>query len=97
MGPLEYWALGGCPLAHAPGPALISPVLSKPDTDQVLFLCLDVIDDVLGVVLVKKEARIQSLKYFISKALQGLEMNYLRLEKFTYASLMASSCMRTSL
>jgi hypothetical protein len=70
------------------------PVLSKLDPGQILYLYLAVADEAISAALVKEESRTQSPIYFMSKALQGSELNYQRLEKVSYSLLLASRSLR---
>ncbi|CAL0331301.1 unnamed protein product [Lupinus luteus] len=66
------------------------PILSKPEPDEVLFVYLAVSDEVVAAVLIKETADGQNPVYFISKALQGPELRYQKLEKVAYALLVAT-------
>jgi hypothetical protein len=70
------------------------PILSKLDPGQMLYLYLAVADEAVSDALVKEESRTQSPIYFVSKALQGSELNYQRLEKVAYSLLLASRRLR---
>jgi hypothetical protein len=70
------------------------PVLSKPDPDQNLYVYLAVSDEAVSAVLIKEDSWSQSPIYFVSKALQGSEVNYQRLEKVAYSLLLASRRLR---
>jgi hypothetical protein len=70
------------------------PILSRPDPRQTLYLYLAVTNEAINAALVKEESRNQSPIYFVSKALQGSELNYQRLEKVTYTLLLASRRLR---
>ena len=65
------------------------PILSRLDPGQTLYLYLAITDEVISATLVKEESRNQSPIYFVSKALQGSELNYQRLEKVAYTLLLA--------
>ena len=66
------------------------PVLSRSDLGQPLYLYLAVTNEEISAALVKEESRNQSPIYFVSKALQGSELNYQRLEKVSYTLLLSS-------
>ncbi|XP_016186089.1 uncharacterized protein LOC107627776 [Arachis ipaensis] len=70
------------------------PVRGKPRNGEVLFLYLAVTDETLATVLVREEGKIQQLVYFVSKALQGAELRYSKLEKLAYALLTSSRRLR---
>jgi hypothetical protein len=70
------------------------PVLSRPDPGQILYLYLAVTNEAINAALIKEESRNQCPIYFVSKALQGSELNYQRLEKVAYALLFASRRLR---
>ena len=74
--------------------SLAPPVLSRPDPGQVLYLYLAVTNEAISAALVKEESRNQSPVYFVSKALQGSELNYQRLEKVAYTLQFASRQLR---
>jgi hypothetical protein len=61
-----------------------TPVLTRPDPGKPLIVYLTVIDEAVSAVLVKEVDKVQMPVYFISKALQGPELNYQKLEKLTY-------------
>ena len=56
------------------------PILSRPDPGQTLYLYLAVNNEAISAALVKEESWNQSPIYFVSKALQGSELNYQWLE-----------------
>jgi hypothetical protein len=60
------------------------PVLSRPDPNQMIYPYLAVADEAVSAALVKEESQVQSPIYFVSKTLQGSELNYQRLEKVSY-------------
>lgn len=62
--------------------------------DEDLFLYLAVSVHALGVALVLEESRVLRPVYYISKRLKEVEINYPRLEKFTYCLLIASRKLR---
>jgi hypothetical protein len=59
-----------------------------------LVLYLAVADEAVSAVLIREEGKDQFLIYFVSKALQGPELNYQRLEKEAFALLIASRKLR---
>ncbi|XP_072071992.1 uncharacterized protein [Arachis hypogaea] len=66
------------------------PVLGKPVVGEPLYLYLAVTEEALAAVLVRKEAKAQQPIYFVSKALQGAELRYSKLEKLALALLTSS-------
>ncbi|XP_072055921.1 uncharacterized protein [Arachis hypogaea] len=64
-----------------------APPVSKPRNGEALYLYLAVIEEALEIVLVREEGKIQQPVYFVSKALQGAELRYSKLEKLVYALL----------
>jgi hypothetical protein len=70
------------------------PVLTRSDPGKPLIAYLFVIDEDVSAVLVKEVDRVQMPVYFISKALQGPELKYQRLEKLAYALLITSWWLR---
>jgi len=52
---------------------------------EELYLYLTVAYEAIGAVLIKKEGKEHKPIYFVSKALQGLELNYQNLKKVAYA------------
>ena len=56
------------------------PVLARPNPGETLYVYLAMADELVSAALIKEESRTQSPVYFVSKALQGSELNYQRLE-----------------
>jgi hypothetical protein len=71
-----------------------TPVLTKPMAGDTLILYLGVTDEVVSAVLIREEGKDQFLIYFVSRALQGAEVNYQRLEKVAFTLLIASRKLR---
>ncbi|XP_015944950.1 uncharacterized protein LOC107470092 [Arachis duranensis] len=65
------------------------PVLGKPKNGEPLYLYLAITGEALAVVLVREEGRAQPI-YFVSRALQGAELRYGKLEKLALALLTTS-------
>ena len=65
------------------------PLLAKLKPRKELFLYLAVSPVALAAVLVKKEAKIQRPIYYISRVLRDTKTRYTKLEKLTYALLIA--------
>ena len=61
---------------------------------DTLILYLAVADEAVGGVLIREEGKDQFPIYFVSKVLQGAELNYQRLKKVAFALLMASRKLR---
>ena len=70
------------------------PILTRPEPGQPLIVYLSVTDEAVSAALIKEEDKTQKPVYFISKALQGSELNYQKLEKLAYALLIASRRLR---
>ncbi|XP_072071983.1 uncharacterized protein [Arachis hypogaea] len=70
------------------------PVLGKPVVGEPLYLYLVVTEEALAAVLVREEAKVQQPIYFVSKALQGAELRYSKLEKLALALLTSSRRLR---
>nr|XP_025635645.1 uncharacterized protein LOC112729699 [Arachis hypogaea] len=66
------------------------PVLGKPKDGEPLYLYLAITGEALAAVLVREEGRAQQPVYFISRALQGAELRYIKLEKLALALLTSS-------
>ncbi|XP_015933177.1 uncharacterized protein LOC107459461 [Arachis duranensis] len=66
------------------------PVLGKPKARESLYLYLAITEEALAAVLVRKDGRAQQPVYFVSRALQGAELRYSKLEKIALALLTSS-------
>nr|XP_025631518.1 uncharacterized protein LOC112726369 [Arachis hypogaea] len=66
------------------------PVLGKPKDGELLYLYLAITGEALAAVLVREEGRAQQPVYFMSRALQGAELRYIKLEKLALALLTSS-------
>ncbi|XP_057746752.1 uncharacterized protein LOC130966021 [Arachis stenosperma] len=66
------------------------PVLGKPKDGEPLYLYLAITSEALAAVLVREDGKAQQPVYFISKALQGAELRYSKLEKLALALLTSS-------
>ncbi|XP_015948695.1 uncharacterized protein LOC107473628 [Arachis duranensis] len=66
------------------------PVLGKPKEGEPLYLYLAITGETLASVLVREEGRAQQPVYFVSRALQGAELRYNKLEKLALALLTSS-------
>ncbi|XP_052109199.1 uncharacterized protein LOC107460736 [Arachis duranensis] len=65
-------------------------VLGKPKDGEPLYLYLAITGEALAAVLVREEERAQQPVYFVSRALQGAELRYNKLEKLALALLTSS-------
>ena len=70
------------------------PLLSSLVTGEKLYLYLAVSNTVVSSALIRKEENIQNLVYYTSRAFQGAEANYPRMEKIAFALLVASRKLR---
>ncbi|XP_072060324.1 uncharacterized protein [Arachis hypogaea] len=66
------------------------PVLGKPKAEELLYLYLAITGEALAAILVREEGRAQQPVYFVSRALQGAELRYSKLEKLALALLTSS-------
>ncbi|XP_072052069.1 uncharacterized protein [Arachis hypogaea] len=66
------------------------PVLGKPKAGEPLYLYLAITGEALAAVLGREEGRTQQPIYFMSRALQGAELRYSKLEKLALALLTSS-------
>ncbi|XP_072060215.1 uncharacterized protein [Arachis hypogaea] len=66
------------------------PVLGKPKDGEPLYLYLAITSEALAAVLVREDGKAQQPVYFISRALQGAELRYSKLEKLALALLTSS-------
>ena len=70
------------------------PVLTKPEEGEILYLYLSVGDEAVSSVLVKETKEGQKPIYFVSKALQGAELRYEKLEKAAFTILITARRLR---
>ncbi|XP_061363519.1 uncharacterized protein LOC133307115 [Gastrolobium bilobum] len=70
------------------------PVLSKPEPGDTLILYLAVGEQAINVVMIKETDKGQEPIYFISRALQGAEVRYQKLEKVAFALLITARRLR---
>jgi len=64
---------------------LVSPLLSKPLSDETLFLYLADSDAAVSAALVRGDGGIRKLVYYVSKALIDAQTKYTRIEKLVFA------------
>ena len=70
------------------------PILTRPREGEPLILYLAVGSRAVASALVREDDSGQQPVYFISKALQGSELNYQKIEKFAYALILTSRRLR---
>lgn len=70
------------------------PILGKLKAGEPLYLYLAITEEALAAVLVREEGRTQQPIYFVSRALQGAELRYSKLEKLALALLTSSRRLR---
>ncbi|XP_057719199.1 uncharacterized protein LOC130933588 [Arachis stenosperma] len=66
------------------------PILGKPKDGEPLYLYLAITGEALAAVLVREDGKAQQPVYFISRALQGAELRYSKLEKLALTLLTSS-------
>ena len=66
------------------------PLLSPSKEGEDLFLYLAVFVTTVSAALIREENKIQLPVYYISQAFQGAEARYLKIEKITFALIVAS-------
>ncbi|XP_025635562.1 uncharacterized protein [Arachis hypogaea] len=71
-----------------------SPMLGKPKAGEPLYLYLAITEEAMAAVLVREEGKVQQPIYFVSRALQGAELRYSKLEKLALALLTSSRRLR---
>ncbi|XP_025703896.1 uncharacterized protein [Arachis hypogaea] len=70
------------------------PVFRKPKNGEPLYLYLAITDEAMTAVLVREEEKAQQPIYFVSRALQGAELRYSKLERLALALLHSSRRLR---
>ncbi|GAU34623.1 hypothetical protein TSUD_394140 [Trifolium subterraneum] len=70
------------------------PVLSRPEVGEVLYLYLAVVSEAVSATLIRETLEGQKPVYFTSKALQGPELRYQRIEKVALALVIAARRLR---
>ena len=66
------------------------PIMSSPETDEVLFAYIVVAPHVVSLVLIRMDNDIQRPVYYMNKSLQEAEIPYLPLEKAILAAVQAT-------
>ena len=64
-----------------------SPILTKLDLGEPLFIYISVIENVVSAMLVQEKEKHQKPIYFVNKILHGQELKYQRMEKLGLALL----------
>jgi hypothetical protein len=70
------------------------PLLSRQDEGEILYLYLAVSPSAVSSALVREDSRIQKPVYFTSKALDGAEERYPRIEKLAFALIVSARRLR---
>lgn len=70
------------------------PLLSLSKEGEDLFLYLSISTTVVSATLIQEENKIQRPVYYISQAFQGAEAKYPRMEKITFALIVACGKLR---
>ncbi|KAL1364322.1 hypothetical protein AAHE18_03G209400 [Arachis hypogaea] len=70
-------------------------VLTRPQEGEALILYLAIGSRTVALALVREDESGQQPIYFISKALQGSELNYQKIEKFSYTLILTSRRLRS--
>ena len=71
-----------------------TPILTRQWEEEPLILYLAVGSQAVASALVREDDKGQQPVYFISKALQGSELNYQKIEKFAYTLILTSRRLR---
>ncbi|GFS43666.1 hypothetical protein Acr_00g0086310 [Actinidia rufa] len=66
------------------------PLLMVPSTSEELILYMFVSPTAVSAVLIREKHKVQKPVYYVSKVLIGAETRYLKIDKFTYALMIAS-------
>lgn len=75
--------------------AISSPrILTRQDAGKTLYLYLAVVEEAISATLVRENTEGQKPVYFISKALQGLELRYQRVKKMVLALIIVARRLR---
>ncbi|KAL0433428.1 UNVERIFIED_CONTAM: hypothetical protein Slati_2677100 [Sesamum latifolium] len=70
------------------------PLLTKPRDKKALYMYLSASEEVVSAVLVKVEGKENQPVYYVSKVLQGAELNYSPIEKIALALVVAARKLR---
>jgi len=66
------------------------PTFSKSTPDEIFYLYLLVANETISAVLIREDNEGQKPIYFVSKALQGAELRYQKVEKIVFALVISS-------
>ena len=69
-------------------------MLSKPKNREPFYIYLSVIKKAINSILVREEEKQQKSVYYISKALQGVEVKYWKIEKLAFALVISAKRLR---
>ena len=69
-------------------------LLTKPEVNNELYLYIAMMEETIGMVLIREEERNQRPIYFVSQVLQGTEAKYQKLEKLAYAVIISTRKLR---
>ncbi|KAL0385837.1 UNVERIFIED_CONTAM: hypothetical protein Sradi_2978000 [Sesamum radiatum] len=70
------------------------PLLANPKENELLYLYLAALKEVVSPVLAPEEAKVQSLVYYVTKMLQGAERRYMQIEKLPLALVVTARKLR---
>ncbi|GFY93718.1 hypothetical protein Acr_09g0001640 [Actinidia rufa] len=70
------------------------PLLTVPTTGEDLYIYLSISPTAVSAVLIREEDQVQRPIYYVSKVLMGAEARYPRIEKLTYALMIAARKLR---
>ncbi|KAL0416592.1 UNVERIFIED_CONTAM: Transposon Ty3-G Gag-Pol polyprotein [Sesamum latifolium] len=70
------------------------PLLTKPRDKEALYMYLSTSEEAVSAVLVRAEEEEHQLVYYVSKVLQGAELNYSPIEKMALALVVAARKLR---
>ncbi|XP_057791001.1 uncharacterized protein LOC131008120 [Salvia miltiorrhiza] len=70
------------------------PTLTKPVPGETLYLYIAVGEDAISSVLIREEGSHQKPIYFVSRIIQGLELNYTEIEKVALAVMVTARKLR---
>ena len=74
---------------------LVEPlVLSKLRDGEPLYIYVSVTKKAISLVLIREEEKQQKPVYYVSKALQGVEVKYQKIEKLTFALVISTRRLR---
>ncbi|KAK4397280.1 Transposon Tf2-12 polyprotein [Sesamum angolense] len=71
------------------------PLLTKLKSSEPLYWYLAVSEETMSSVLVREEGKTQSLVYYVSKVLQGVEKRYAQIEKLALALIVTARKLRS--